>query len=152
MTFQEFLTEAGKNVAEANWIKTPRNWKGIFILTNKNVTGSFEIDISIRDYCDTTDVWEFSFTRDKKASMANDGLFGFIIYPTINKAIRDFLSEVNPETFGFLGDKNDKSRDKVYGSTSKILSSSYDYKFWMWVLIMLISYIIQKHILSVKKE
>lgn len=88
--FMKEMTEAAKNPLHINWTKKSNNWKGVFNIDN-NV---FEIYINRNnDYCDNISVWEFKFTRNFSTEMVKDYKYPFVIVPTIQSAMEEFLKE-----------------------------------------------------------
>ena len=116
------LMEAGNNPVDINW-KKGENWVGEFELEDSK----FIIHISKNnDYCKTP-VYEFKFTRDNSVKMINDFKYPFRVVPTFQKAMDDFLSEVKPSIVGFVANKDDKSRLKMYEKNAKLFASKHDY-------------------------
>ena len=122
------LFEAAKNPLPIKWNKTLNKWIGNFEI-DKNI---FEIHINKNsDYCDTIDVWEFKFSRNHSTEMTKDYKYPFIVVPTIQSAMEEFLKEKKPKVIGFVGNKDDKGRVKMYEKNSKVYSDKYGYKLFL---------------------
>ena len=117
------LCEAGKNPIDIDWVKTSDKWSGTFVI--EDITFIVMIKEN-NDYCKTP-VWEFKFTRDNSIQMINDFKYPFIVVPTIQKALSDFLDEVKPNILGFVANKDDKGRVKMYEKNSKLYASKHNY-------------------------
>ena len=126
--FMKEMTEAAKNPLHINWTKKSNNWKGVFNIDN-NV---FEIYINRNnDYCDNISVWEFKFTRNFSTEMVKDYKYPFVIVPTIQSAMEEFLKEKKPSVLGFVGNKDDRGRVKMYEKNAKIYSDKFKYKLFL---------------------
>ena len=126
--FRKELSEAAKNPLEIKWIKKIDNWKGTFEI-DENL---FEIYINKNnEYCDNVSVWEFKFTRNLSTEMVKDYKYPFVVVPTIQSAMEKFLKEKKPEVIGFVGNKDDKGRVKMYEKSAKIYSDKFKYKLFL---------------------
>ena len=129
----KLTTEAGKDPKHITWNKKPTKWTGHFELENI----PFEIVIAVnndyKELCksndsnESTEIWEFKFYRDNKTAMPNDFKYPFKVSATIKKAMEDFLSQKKPNVIGFVGNKEDKGRVKMYEKYAKVYSSKFDY-------------------------
>ena len=127
MIFKEFnkIVEAGKKPVSIKWKKTTSKWSGIFNIDST----TFNISITKNnEYCDNIEVYEFKFTRSGSTKMVNDFKYPFRVVPTIKKALETFITEVNPEVIGFVGNKDDLGRVKMYEKNAKYYSDKFDYK------------------------
>lgn len=122
------LSEAAKNPIKIDWIKKSDSWKGTFSIDDN----LFEILINKNDdYCDNTSIWEFKFTRNRSTSMVKDYKYPFIVVLTIQSAMEEFLKEKKPNVIGFVGNKDDKGRVKMYEKNAKVYSDKFSYKLFL---------------------
>lgn len=126
--FLKELSEAAKNPLKINWTKSSNVWKGLFNIDENK----FEIYINENnDYCENISVWEFKFTRNLSTEMIKDYKYPFIVVPTIQSAMEEFLKEKKPDVIGFVGNKDDKGRVKMYEKNAKIYSDKFKYKLFL---------------------
>lgn len=127
--FRKYLLEmAGKDALPIEWHKNSKIWLGKFYIDDNK----FDIRIESSDrYCKNVDVWEFEFTRNNSTKMKNDFKYPYVVVPTIKKAMEDFLKEKKPSVLGFVGNKDDKGRVKMYEKNSKYYSDKFDYKLFL---------------------
>ncbi len=126
MNFREFLelTEAGKNPVEINWKKTSTRWNGNFEI--KDI--EYNIETYISDIDVNFDIWEFKFYKNKsETQITGDFKSHFIIVPTIQKALEDFIKSKKPDCVIFLASDNSKSRKSLYNNFSLDIASRYNY-------------------------
>lgn len=126
MSFREFLelTEAGKNPVEINWKKTGTRWEGSFEI--KDI--KYNIETYINDIDVNFNIWEFKFYKNKNETrITGDFKSHFIIVPTIQKALEDFIKNKQPDCVIFLASDNSKSRKSLYNNISLDISSRYKY-------------------------
>lgn len=126
MKFSEFLelTEAGKNPVEIKWKKTNNRWEGNFEI--KGI--EYNIEIYISDIEVNFDIWEFKFYKNKnETQITGDFRSHFIIVPTIQKALEDFIKNKKPNCVIFLASDNSKSRKSLYNNTSLDIASRFNY-------------------------
>ena len=101
MNFREFLelTEAGKNPVKINWIKQNKRWNGNFEI--KDI--EYNIETYISDIDVNFNIWEFKFYKNKnETQITGDFKSHFIIVPTIQKALEDFIKSKKPDCVIFL--------------------------------------------------
>ena len=126
--FLKELSEAAKNPLKINWTKSSNVWKGLFNIDENK----FEIYINKNnDYCENISVWEFKFTRNLSTEMIKDYKYPFIVVPTIQSAMEEFLKEKKPDVIGFVGNKDDKGRVKMYEKNAKMYSDKFKYKLFL---------------------
>ena len=126
--FMKELSEAAKNPLPIKWNKTPNKWVGYFAIDDNR----FEIYINKNnEYCENISVWEFKFTRNMSTDMVKDYKYPFSVVPTIQSAMEDFLKEKKPNVIGFVGNKDDKGRVKMYEKNAKIYSDKFKYKLFL---------------------
>ena len=119
---------AGKDAVPVKWNKTKHQWLGQFFIDEEK----FDIRIDSSDrYCSTVIVWEFEFARNNSTKMKNDFKYPYVVVPTIKKAMEDFLKEVHPSVVGFVGNKDDKGRVKMYEKNAKMYSDKFKYKLFL---------------------
>ena len=88
--YMKELSEDAKTPLKIDWIKKRNEWVGTFNI-DENI---FKIDIvKSNDYCDNIDVWEFEFTRNKSTKKPNDYKYPYIVVPTIQFAMGEFLKK-----------------------------------------------------------
>lgn len=127
-SLQEFLDDAGNTPLEIKWTKTSNEWNGFFIIEEVK----FKIQIKKNsEYCDRIEVFEFKFTRDGSTKLINDFKYPFQVVPTIKEALSSFLKEHKPAVIGFVGNKDDKGRVKLYEKNAKFYADKYDYKLYL---------------------
>jgi len=135
MNFEEYsqINEAGNTPENIHWVKSDTRWDGKFQLGED----SFDIYFTKENqYCDLVDIWEVKLRKNQSTKTAGDFKWQFRIVPTVRAAMDHFISSIEPEVLGWVGelerDINNKptnlGRIRMYDKDSMRYASKYGYK------------------------